>query len=134
MGFRILDALFSLRVNLYDGSRLNVTAFDMAQYDEETGRPIYTSGHHAITWRATHKRADGSSEVVWEPGQSWLGIPGHQTIDGEDAREGVLHSLSMKPGDTDADFFEGWTDAQRAFGEAYGETIAMISEERYGIR
>lgn len=133
-GLRALDALFTLRVNLWDGTRLLVTAFDMAQFRED-GTPIYGGTHHAITWQATHVRADGSRETVWEKCQSYhLGIPAHQTIDGHDAKEGVLHSLSMKPGDTDAEFFEGWTEAQIAFGETYGETLALISEERYGVR
>lgn len=132
-GLRALEALFSLRLNLGDGSRLLVTGFDMAQFRAD-GTPIYGGTHHAITWAATHVRADGTREVVWQACQSYLGIPGHQSIDGDDAKEGVLHSLSMKPGDTDADFFEGWTEAQIAFGETYGETIALISEERYGHR
>lgn len=48
------------------------------------------------------------------------------------AQAHVLSHVGMKPGDTDTDFFEGYTDTQLAFAETYGESLAleaMILEE-----
>lgn len=123
-GLRALDALFSLRVNLHDGTRLMVTAFDMAQYREDTGEAICRT-HHAITWEARHVTKDGGV-TLYEKCDSWLGIPGHQSIDGNDAKEGVLFAI----GHADSEDSE----AHRDFAATYGDTLAMVREERYGSR
>lgn len=123
-GLRALDALFSLRVNLHDGTRLMVTAFDLAQFRED-GTPIYSGSHHAITWEARHVTKDGAV-TLYEKCESWLGIPAHQSIDGNDAKEGVLFAI----GHADSEDPE----THREFAATYGETLAMIREERYGSR
>lgn len=133
MGVKVLDRLFSLRLALREGVRVEVRAFDMAQFDTETGKRITSETHHAITYEVVLFQ-NGGREVVWSPGQSWVGMPGHQTIDGRAAKEAILHAVSMKPGDTDEDFFADWTGAQRSFGETWGEEIGLISEERFGAK
>lgn len=62
----------------------------------------------------------------------YVGVPGHSAIDGKFAKELVLSLFAMKPGDTDAEFFEHYTADQLAFVEAHGEELSIIKEERYG--
>lgn len=38
----------------------------------------------------------------------------------------------MKPGDTDAEFFENYTEEQLDFVSTNSDEIAMLSESRYG--
>lgn len=51
--------------------------------------------------------------------------------DGPNAKEHTLNHLSIKPGDTDDDFFANYTPEQLAFVEKYGEDISCEKERRY---
>ena len=42
---------------------------------------------------------------------------------------GVLAFLSLKPGDTDPEFFEDYTPEQLAFARAEGENLVLYVED-----
>ena len=52
--------------------------------------------------------------------------------DGKDAKRNVLQHLAMKPGDTDDEFFEGYSQEQLDFVSQFGDEIYIQSVERYG--
>lgn len=54
--------------------------------------------------------------------------------DGDEAKEHVLFHLATKPGDTDDDFFNGYTPEQLAFVEANSDEVTMAKLDRYGER
>lgn len=64
----------------------------------------------------------------------YVGIPSHQCIDSDDAKECVLSLFALKPGDTDDEFFEHYTPEQLAFVEENGEWLSYVAGERYGER
>ena len=68
-----------------------------------------------------------SGEVLFE-GADYGCAPGH-AIDSDDALRGLLGFLTLKPGDTDADYFTDYTEAQRAFAEGDAEELQMWSLE-----
>lgn len=72
-----------------------------------------------------------NGKVIFEKGQAWCGIPGHQSIDGLAAKECVASLFAMKPGDTDRDYFEGYTPEQLAWAEQNGEELSMLKSDRY---
>lgn len=72
--------------------------------------------------------------VIFPRGALWVGLPGHWSSDGRQAREAVLSCVAMRPGDTDRDYFDGYTPEQLDWARAHGETIAMIAADRYGDR
>lgn len=72
------------------------------------------------------------SRTVFKRGDTWCGIPGQRSIDGDAAKECVLATLAMKPGDTDADYFANYTDVQLAFADAFAEDLYMVKCDRYG--
>lgn len=120
--------LFSLRVRLDENTTLVVHAFE---------GPFQAPNHTRIDVAARVVRRDGDKttrQTLWERGKTWCGIPTHQTVDGDDAKECVLSLLAMKPGDTDSSYFDGWTDDQLAFAETYGETVWMAKHDRFGDR
>lgn len=120
--------LFSLRVRLDENMTLVVHAFEGS---------FQTPNHTRIDVAAyLVRRNSGKStrQTLWERGETWCGIPAHQSIDGDDAKECVLSLLAMKPGDTDSTYFEGWTEDQLAFAQAHGETVSMAKQERFGDR
>jgi hypothetical protein len=131
---RILDRLFMLRVSLAKDVVLAVAVYDVDQFSGPNGRRIYDR-HHAITWRArVVSREDAGKRrvcTIWKPGQQWVGIPEHATTDGRYAKEAVLSSLGMRPGDTDAEYFEGWNERQLDFANRYGQIISCEREQRY---
>lgn len=120
--------LFSLRVRLDENTTLVVHAFE---------GPFQAPNHTRIDVTARVMRRDGDKttrQTLWERGETWCGIPAHQTIDGDDAKECVLSLLAMKPGDTDSSYFEGWTDEQLAFAETYGDTVWIAKDDWFGDR
>jgi hypothetical protein len=120
--------LFFLRVRLDETTTLVVHAFE---------GPFQPPNHTRIDVTARVVRRDGDKtmrQTLWERGEAWCGIPAHQTIDGDDAKECVLSLLAMKPGDTDSSYFDGWTEDQLAFAETYGETVWMAKHDRFGDR
>lgn len=108
------DFLFTLR----PVKGVTVHAFD-ANYRDNTG-------HRRID---VEVHADG--KVVFPRGATWCSVPRGCTVDGVDARELVLSLVAMKPGDTDADYFESYTEAQLSFADTYGEAIDYVRQLRY---
>jgi hypothetical protein len=62
----------------------------------------------------------------------YVGIPSHQSIDGDAAKECATSLFCLKPGDADADFFEGYSEAQLEWVEAHGEELDMAKLDRWG--
>jgi hypothetical protein len=113
------DKLFSVRVPL-GGESATVIA-----YEHNGGRG---SGNHTrIDLELRFRR-----RVVFPPGSLWCGIPSHQSIDGKDAKRAAVSSFSLKPGDTDREFFDAYTPEQLAFVEQFGEEIGLFVYDRYG--
>lgn len=123
--------IFRLRYALSDGTRLYIQA-------EHTGR-YESRGTSIITIQAIHTGLrpliDGWNKfrcILWKSGETWCSpSPLHE--DDSDAVKALVTSLvSIKPGDTDSDYFAHHTPEQLAFCERYGEELSMLSEERYG--
>ena len=120
--------LFTLRFKLDSNTTLIAHAFDGGFQDPN---------HTRIDVAATLVKTRGeivTRSTLWVRGDTWCGIPQHKTVDGDDAKECVTTLLAMKPGDTDSDYFEGWTEEQLCFAERYGEELRVIALDRYGER
>jgi hypothetical protein len=50
-------------------------------------------------------------------------------IDGDQTVAGLLHFLSLQPGDTDPDYFDDYTPEQLAFARQEGESLYLLVEE-----
>ena len=111
------DPLFVVRGRLGDGSWFSVRAWEGPQ-----------RGSHTTLFCELRTR-DG---VIFPRESSWVGIPGHRTIDGRLARETAISLFCVKPGDTDADFFADYTEAQLDFVNRYAEELSLWKADRYG--
>jgi hypothetical protein len=59
--------------------------------------------------------------------------PGRGTaIDSIESARGLLGFLTLRPGDTDSEYFERYSDAQRAFAATDAEAVACEVEGRFG--
>ena len=112
------DYLFGLRVKFHDGT-LTVRAYDANR----------TSGYgHSyidieVKW---------NGRVLFKRGDTNCGVNAWTSIDGKEARELVLSTLAMKPGDTDPGYFDNYTPEQLEWASSHGEELSMIAEDRYG--
>jgi hypothetical protein len=57
---------------------------------------------------------------------------GHFCIDSDDAVKSVMGWLTLRPGDTDSDYFADYTAEQMAFCEQHAETLGCEVMARYG--
>jgi len=111
--------LFELRVSVA-GKRLTVRAF-------ESSKQQYISPHTRLDLEA---RYDG--KVLFPLGALYIGVPSHHSIDSDAAKRSALGCFALKPGDTDADFFEDYTREQLAWVSAHGEELSLIVYDRFG--
>lgn len=72
----------------------------------------------------------GRTSIIFS-GADFHGSPQHG--DDSDATVAALLShLSLKPGDTDSEHFDGYTPAQLEFANTHGEYLAFASINRFG--
>ena len=128
------DKLFMLRVGLtnkaYGNIVLAITAYDANHTSPDTG-------HMRIDVSARlYETIDGkrTSRVVFARGDTYCAVNRWTAIDSDDAKELVLSLLSMKPGDTDEEYFASYTPEQLAFATRYGEDLSMAAMDRFGER
>ena len=112
-----MDHLFTLRFKLSTGW-VTIRAWD-ANHRDSTG----------------HNRIDAElrqgARVIFARGDTYCATPGHCSVDGIEARELVCSLFAMKPGDTDAEYFGGYTPEQLEWAQANGEELGMLREFRF---
>lgn len=134
------DFLFSLRFRLNlpgHGGTVTIRAWDMPRWNDD-GTPCkrYPNenrfGHHYIDAEMSW-RPDGAkrAEVVFPRGATWCGVASGACSDGIEARELVTSLFTIRPGDTDSEYFENYTPEQLAWVEQWAETLGMERMDRY---
>lgn len=89
-------------------------------------------------WDDAYPRLDvevrQGGRVIFERGTLWCGLPRHggKSSDGAYARRLVCDLVGMAPGDTDAEYFAGYSETQRTWAREYGEAVRCEGEVRYG--
>ena len=73
-----------------------------------------------------------NGKEVFPRGSMWAGVPSHQSIDGDAAKELATSLFCMKPGDTDAEFFANYTPEQIEWVNAHAETLSLEKVSRFG--
>jgi hypothetical protein len=75
---------------------------------------------------------DAGPVVLFE-GADFHGSPMHGD-DSDDNVASLMTFLTLRPGDTDAEYFENYTDAQRDFADAHAEALSLEVLNRFGER
>jgi len=73
---------------------------------------------------------NGKSTVLFE-GSDFGPSPMH-AVDSDETVAALLGFLTLRPGDTDAEYFENYTDDQRTFCDQHAETLACYCMDRFG--
>jgi hypothetical protein len=120
--------LFRLIVKLSGGTAI-ITAWE--SYERQ-----YSSSHTKLDAELRWKPAGSRSKslLIFERGNTWCGVPGHTTLDGNAAKELVMSLFAMKPGDTDAEYFATYSTFQMEWARENGEELSIEAEGRYGSR
>lgn len=122
---------YSWKAKRHIPCRLTIRAFEAPPYDAK-GKPTGGRyGHTRIDIEATLTTATGKRKTLFKRGETYVGIPSHASIDGAYAREAVVSAVAMKPGDTDEEYFAGYTRLQRAWASTYGESLDIQKHDRY---
>jgi hypothetical protein len=111
-----MDKVFTLRIKHPDG-QITIDAFEHFGHDWHTRLNV---------------RVRQNGQTIFSTGDLWCGIPGQHTLDGKEAKACVLSLVSMKPGDTDREYFEHYTPEQLAWAEKYSDWLTTESLYRYG--
>lgn len=60
-----------------------------------------------------------------------FGCPPGDAIDSDNAVEGIMGFLTLKPGDTDSDYFAKYTEAQLAYANEHAEALQATVQFRF---
>jgi hypothetical protein len=122
--FRSYDLVRTVRLTPYRkgmGPTFTLTLYDTHRTAEY--------GKNVIAYRLT-MRDDGEQTVLFAGDD--IVLPPGTAIDSDKAVENVLFWLTLEPGDTDSDFFESYTEAQRSFAENHAEALYSVKTDRFG--
>lgn len=89
----------------------------------------YRDGRDYLTYRLT-MREPGKPLVTLFEGSDF-GCSPIDSIDGNDAVVALMGFLTLRPGDTDAEYFAEYTDVQRDFCDRFAETLSCEVDARF---
>lgn len=92
---------------------------------------LYYLGHERIGYEL-RQRENGISKLIFS-GDDFRPSPMH-SVDGDDAVAALMNFLTLRPGDTDSEYFESYTAEQMEFAQAHGETLSFEVMQRFGER
>lgn len=90
----------------------------------DTGRTM-PLGHSVIGYRLS------CAGVTVFSGEDF-GCAGHVPIDSDKCLASLMSFLTLRPGDTDYDYFAGYSREQLEFAQSFGEEMAIYCAERFG--
>lgn len=93
----------------------------------------WDTGRHDRMWKSIigYELMRPSDGVVIFRGEDFACSPLH-AIDSDECLRSLLSFLTLRPGDTDRDYFDGYTDDQMSFAEQDAERLAMWADRSDG--
>lgn len=83
-----------------------------------------------LAYRLDMRAPDGTNTTLFE-GEDYHCAPS-DPIDSDRAVAGIMGFLTLRPGDTDEEYFENYTEAQRDYCEQYAESLSCEVEAVLG--
>ena len=77
------------------------------------------------------KRWHARPEITLFEGEDFRPSPIH-SVDGDEAVKALMTFLTLRPGDTDADYFDSYTEAQLEYCSSHAEALSCEVESRFG--
>lgn len=117
-------------------SHVNIPDLD----DDRVLRNVELDGYRLMTWDTNRRMGnkDRLGYALWAPGR-WddeplfagedFGSSPMHAIDSDDTLRAILGFLTLRPGDTDADYFDDYTEEQMDFARGDAESLSLWSLE-----
>lgn len=102
-----------------NGNTYALTIFDIHQTDS-LGK-----------WRLAYKLTRNGRKTIFE-GSDFACSPLH-CIDSDETVKSLMGFLTLKPGDTDREYFDNYTPEQMSFAETEAEDLEMAVYNRFGF-
>lgn len=107
---------------------------DMGMADEDLLlRDVNVNGHRLQLWE-THERMQPNHHYVYfrfmlpsgkQLFAEFLGVPGHTCVDSDEVLRTALSFITLRPGDTDKEYFKDYTEEQMDWAETEAEELSM---------
>jgi hypothetical protein len=98
----------------------------------DTGRRVFGSGKSLIGYTLSVKETGrGHSWAVLFAGEDFGCSPLH-AVDSDESCRSLMAFLTLRPGDTDREYFAGYTPEQLEFCSAHAEALACEVSRRFG--
>ena len=81
-------------------------------------------GQTIIGYRLTQIEVDGEQATIFE-GEDFAGSPLHAD-DSDETLRSLLGFLTLRPGDTDREYFDSYSERQLAFAGDHAEALSMF--------
>jgi len=108
----------TFRLDLYDTGAMLDLYHSRVAYELRQVESYSTNGRSRRDGRLIFSGAD-------------YGCPTHQAIDSDHCVEGIMGFLTLRPGDTDSDYFAGYTPEQVEFAETHAEALSLEVMNRF---
>jgi hypothetical protein len=116
--------LRDVRLEVMKGRVFRLRMWDSGGRDER--------GVTTIAYRFEQTQPKAEAGVIFEDAD-FHGSPMHAD-DSDETVRGLLTFLTLKPGDTDKEYFDDYTEEQMAFAMADGESLSMYSFDEKDMR
>lgn len=90
---------------------------------------LYYLGHERIGYEF-RMREHGMSKLIFS-GDDFRPSPLH-SVDSNETVAALMSFLTLRPGDTDADYFANYTEKQMEFAQQHGEMLSWEVTNRFG--
>ncbi len=87
-------------------------------------------GKPCLGYRLQQIDADGKRRTIFQ-GEDFGCSPLH-SIDGKEALRALMGFLTLRPGDTDREYFAGYSKRQLAFASEHAEALSAAVADRLG--
>lgn len=105
----------------YDSARFRLTLTHGGEWDS-AGRWQYAYKFEIKPHRESAYR------VLFEGKDMW----GHDAPESDRAQAAAMGWLTLRPGDTDDEYFESYTPEQLVYAIAYAESLSCLASDRFG--
>lgn len=129
-GFRMKrDRLRSVRFAPYRKGMGPTFFLDMWDTHRSDSKHYHKSVLGYRLGQCTREKAGKTKCAILFEGEDFA-TPG--SVDSDEAVRDLMGFLTLKPGDTDKEYFDNYTTAQRAFASNHAEALAMSVYDKFG--
>lgn len=111
------------------GPTFGLTTWDTGRMQSAVGSSLT---HYTLGYRLTMREPGPKGKAVTLFEGEDHGCPLHTAIDSDDAVRSIMTFLTLRPGDTDEEFFGDYTPEQLEYANQHAEALSLEVMNRFG--